>query len=138
MLVPSNTNKEYYRRVEEIRKELKERFKMDDVDKMSFDEVEEAYEKAVLALSNHQHHEIKYPLHPKAELKEPTAWKHLFDLEFCKGGAFISDPDPNVRNNLPALLNLLASCVSYEKKKHTDWVKDPTVYDDDVLPATII
>jgi hypothetical protein len=136
MLVPSNTNKEYYRQVEEKRKELKERFKMDDVDKMSFDEVEEAYEKAVLALSNHQHHKIKYPLHPTAELKEPTAWKYLFDLEFCKGGSFISDPDPDVRNNLPALLNLLASCVSYEKKKHTDWVKDPTVYD--ALPANII
>jgi hypothetical protein len=91
----------------------------------------------VLTLSHHQNHEVKYPLHTTNELKQPTEWEHLFDLEFCKGGAFVSDADPNVRDNLPAVLQLLASCVKYEKKKkHTDWVRDPTVYD--ALPSNII
>eukprot|EP00956_Cyclotella_meneghiniana_P043052 scaffold251008_cov83-Cyclotella_meneghiniana.AAC.1 len=133
-LVPNITNNEYYKRIDDMRKELKHTFKFDDVHELSFDEIEDAYDSALLSLANHKNHPIKYPVHPTSELESPSSWKHVFNLEFCQGGAFVSDPA--VREHIPELLKLLATCVTYEEKKHTDWVKDPSVYD--ALPAHII
>ena len=137
MLIPKQTGEEYYHKIAEMRNLLKHRYRFDDVQDLSFDEVEDAYDNAVLAHTNHhQNHVIKYPIYPTTELEEENSsvWNRLFDIDFCNGGAFVSDP--NIKDHLPGLLKLLSSCVTYNKKKHTDWTKDPKVYD--ALPWNII
>lgn len=122
-LVPNITNNEYYKRIDNMRKELKHTFKFDDVHELSFDEVEDAYDSALLSIANHKNHPIKYPVHPTSELESPSSWKPIFNLEFCKGGAFVSDPA--AREHIPELLELLATCVTYEEKKRIPALPKP-------------
>jgi hypothetical protein len=135
MLVPSNNGmSSYYKQILWMRNELKVRFKFDKAYELPTDDVEEAYEAALQSLSIHEQHQVRYPLYPTNQLKKPTEWNSLFSLEFCKGGAFVSDP--NIRDHLPALLGLFASFITYDKKKHTEWKNDPSVYD--ALPEMLI
>ena len=119
-----------------MRKELAEQFQFNRADELPVGDVEEAYDNAMTSIQNHCDlgGQVKYPLYPTTELRNPTKWKNLFQISFCDGGTFIADPAKG--EHVSALLNLFASFVKYDKKKCTDWVQDPAVYD--ALPAMII
>lgn len=135
LMVPSRDGG-YTERIAKMRAELGDRFRHDGVDNMTPTAVEEAYEKAIETVENHQRlaSQVKYPLYQTAELKDPTKWKSIHTMQFRDGGSFIAHP--SLRSKVPGMLNLFAAFATYEKKKHTDWVKDGEVYD--ALPSVII
>ena len=134
-LVPSRDGG-FMERIASMRKALADDFNHDGTNDLSVADVEEAYEIALSSVQNHKDlgQIVKYPLYRTSELKHPTKWKQIYQLQFCKGGTFVTEP--SLRQHVPALLHLFASFVKYERKKYTEWVKDPAVYD--ALPSMII
>ena len=118
------------KRIDSMRKELMERFQFSGVNDVPFNKVEVTHENALRSVENHEQllSQVKFPVYPISELHSPTKWKCINRIRFSDGGTFIADPE--VEDNVPALLHLFASFVKYEtRKKCTDWVKDPSVYD---------
>lgn len=119
-----------------MRDELKHTYRFDGANDLPVHEVEEVYDCTVQSSRQHEKlsDQVKYPLYPTSELSEPTKWEEIYEIDFSRGGSFIMDPA--LKEHVPDLLALFASFVTYSKEEHTDWVKDPSVYD--ALPNLII
>ena len=134
-LVPS-TDGGYMDRISTMRMELKHKYRFDGADELPLHDVEQIYDCAIQSFGQHDElkNHVKYPLYPTSHLRNAPRWKDLYEIRFSSGGTFITDP--TLGEHVPAILNLFASFVTYEKKKHTDWLKDASVYD--ALPTMII
>jgi len=94
-------------RIASMRKALADEFNHDGTNDLSVADVEEAYEIALSSVQNHKDlgQIVKYPLYRTSELKHPTKWKQIYQLQFCKGGTFVTEP--SLRQHVPALLHAL-------------------------------
>ena len=93
---------------------------------MAVDQVERTYEAAIKDYREKMEivDQVNFPLlYHTSELKEPTKWKDVSDIDFSNGGTFIADPSLSV--HVPALLELFASHVKYQdvKNDHLQWMK---------------
>ena len=127
-------------RVSRMRQKLKDRYQWSakGADQMSPDEVEDAYDKVMLAEASVQRmsQDVKYPLYASSELDRPTKWVTLATIDLSHGGAFIKNE--KLKPHVPAVLEYFAALVKYDGDdvKRTSWKKDRALHS--VLPSMIL